>query len=387
MEQSLTSKDLQDFALNFDEKITRPLVNAGYDRYNVFNILNIKRQELRHSDFLSFLFDPSKSGDIGQQFLKNFLILLAKENKASTLNFFDTLYGNINNVNVYREMAIKDGRIDILIQLELTKDKKQKVVVAIENKVDADQHGNQLEKYKEYLFKEYKDYIKIMLYLTPNKAESGYNEWAEIDYEFILNVLNRLDTNNIDNTLATLIEDYKKLIRSEFDMMNDNESELKKQALEIYKNNRQILDFIYNMKPNWIKETSKILCNLLEQKGAKIVIENKDGVLVESKKKDPVNIMFTINQIENYKNLFFQIDVDKLSLYLVKIIKPGRYEKRLLEHLIGNSQETKAKIEEYKANVLDLLPSLKDESEKIIERIFDKEKGAIPKALATLKVS
>ena len=387
MAQSITNEKLLDFALNFDENITRPLVNAGYDKYNVFNILNISRQELRHSDFLSFLFAPSKSGNLGQQFLKNFLILLAKENKASKLNFFDTLYGNINNVNVYREMAIKDGRIDILIQLEITKDKKQKVVIAIENKVDSDQHDNQLEKYKDYLFKEYKDYIKIMLYLTPNKAESGYNEWAEIDYEFILNVLNRLDTNNIDNTLATLIEDYKKLIRSEFDMMNDNESELKKQALEIYKNNRQILDFIYNMKPNWIKETSKILCNLLEQKGAKIVIENKDGVLVESKKKDPVNIMFTISQIENYKNLFFQIDVDKLSLYLVKIIKPNRYEKRLLEHLVGNSQETKAKIEEYKANIVYGLTSLKDECEKIIEEIFEKETGAISKALATLKVS
>lgn len=383
MEQSLTSKDLQDFALNFDKKVTNPLVNAGYDKYNVFNILNIRRQELRHSDFLSFLFDPSKSGNLGQQFLKNFLILLAKENKASTLNFFDTLYGNINNVNVYREMAIQNGRIDILIQLELTKDKKQKVVIAIENKVDSDQHDNQLERYKDYLLKEYKDYIKIMLYLTPRKVKSGYDEWAEIDYGFILDVLKRLDTNNIDNTLATLIDDYKKLIRSEFEM-NDNESKLKKAALEIYEQNRQILDFIFDNKPDWLRDASKIFCELLEQKGAKIVFENKDEVLVESKKKDPVNIMFTVSQIENYNDYYFQIDVDKLSLYLVKILKNNRYEKRLLEHFAGNSQETEKKIKEYKANVD--CHALRIDCEKIIERIFEKEKGAISKALETLKV-
>ncbi len=384
MAQSITNEKLLDFALNFDENITRPLVNAGYDKYNVFNILNISRQELRHSDFLSFLFDPSKSGNLGQQFLKNFLILLAKENKASTLNFFDTLYGNINNVNVYREMAIKDGRIDILIQLELTKDKKQKVVIAIENKVDSDQHDNQLEKYKDYLFKEYKDYIKIMLYLTPNKAESGYNEWAEIDYEFVFKVLNRLETNNIDSTLATLIEDYKKLIRSEFDMINDNESELKKQALEIYKNNRQILDFIYNMKPNWIKETSKILCNLLEQKGAKIVIENKDGVLVESKKKDPVNIMFTISQIGNYKNFYFQISVDEMCLYFRKNSTQNQCPK---QRLVGNNKETEKKIDEFKEYAVFDYSKLEAECEAIIDKIFEKETGSISKALATLKVS
>lgn len=380
----ITNKDLLDFALNFDENITRPLVNAGYDKYNVFNILNISRQELRHSDFLSFLFDPSKSGNLGQQFLQNFLILLAKDNKASTLNFFDTLYGNINNVKVYREMATKDGRIDILIQLELSKDKKQKVVIAIENKVDSDQHDNQLEKYKDYLFKEYKDYIKIMLYLTPNKAESGYDEWAEIDYDFIIKVLNRLDTNNIDNTLVTLIDDYKKLIRSEFDMMNDNESELKNQALEIYKRNRPILDFIYDMKPNWIKETSKILCSLLEQKGAKIVIENKDGILVESKKKDPVNIMFTISQIENYKTYYFQISVDELCLYFRKNSTQNQCP---MQRLVGNNKETEKKIDEFKEYVIFDRSTLESECEAIIDKIFEKETGAISNALASLRVS
>ena len=73
-----TEKELQVFALNFDNAVIRPLVRAGYDKYNVFDILNINRQELRHSDFLAFLLDPSKSGNIGHQFLRNFLTVCYK---------------------------------------------------------------------------------------------------------------------------------------------------------------------------------------------------------------------------------------------------------------------------------------------------------------------
>ena len=212
MAQIPTEEELQNFALNFENKIVRPLVSAGFNKYNIFDILNIGRQELRHSDFLAFLLDPSKSGQIGEQFLRNFITLLAK-NIASDLNFFDMLYGNIDKVNVYREVAVKDGRIDILFDFEITRDKTQKIVVAIENKVDSDQHDNQLEKYKNFLCSgKYKDHKKVMLYLTPNKAGSGYVDWLEIDYKFIFDVLQKVNIDNADNTIKTLVEDYKKVL-------------------------------------------------------------------------------------------------------------------------------------------------------------------------------
>ena len=56
MAQTPTLNELQEFALNFDKNIKQPLVQAGYDSCNIFDILNIKRRELSHSDFLAFLF-------------------------------------------------------------------------------------------------------------------------------------------------------------------------------------------------------------------------------------------------------------------------------------------------------------------------------------------
>lgn len=372
-----TQEELQDLALTFNKEITLPLIRAGFDQYNVFNILNIGRQELRHSDFLAFLFDPSKSGYIGQQFLRNFLTLLAKD-RTKELDFFDMLYGNIDKVNVYREVAVKDGRIDILIDLEIAKDKAQKIVIAIENKVDSDQHDNQLEKYKNFLYGErYKNYTKIMLYLTPDKAQSGYDEWVEIDYGFIYTTLCRVEIETADNTIKTLIDDYKKLIWSEFEM-NNNESELRKKALEIYKSNQKVLDFIYDSKPDWIKETSKILCKLLEQKGATIVIENSKGDLVESKKKDPVNIMFRIDKLANYPSYYFQICVDELSLLFINNSGRRQIPK---QWLCGDRQNSLETSENFQKLVLTNIAFLEESCQQIIDKIFEHN---IPQAIGTL---
>lgn len=380
MAQIPTQKELQSFALNFENDILHPLVRAGYDKFNIFDILNISRQELRHSDFLAFLLDPNKSGNIGWQFLRNFLTILSKDIEPK-LNFFDMLYGNIDKVNVYREVAVQDGRIDILFELEITKEETHKIVVAIENKVDSTQHDNQLEKYSKFLHSgKYKDHKKVMLYLTPSKENSGYLEWASIDYHFIYEVLSRVNLESADNTLKALIEDYKKMIRSEFDIMN-NESELKKQALEIYKNNQKVFDFIYNCKPDWIKETSKIMCNLLEEKGATIVTENKDKQLVPTTNKGQVNIMFRIKELANYPTHYFQICVNELSLLFVKNSTQNQCPK---QWLLENKQNSYEETEKYKDYVLSNNAFLINSCKQIIDKIFESE-GAISKALATLK--
>lgn len=77
----ITESQLHKFASDFDKNIVNPLLEAGFERnkFNVFDILNIKNQELKHSDFLAFMFDPKRSGEAGTQFLHAFTLLIAKE--------------------------------------------------------------------------------------------------------------------------------------------------------------------------------------------------------------------------------------------------------------------------------------------------------------------
>lgn len=361
-----TEKELQDFALRFDNAITRPLVNAGFAKYNVFDILNINRQELRHSDFLAFLLDPSKSGEIGSQFLQSFLTLLAKD-IVSQLDFFNMLYGNVEKVNVSREVAVKNGRIDILIDLEITKGNRQQIVIAIENKVDTGEHDNQLGKYKEFLSSgRYKDHTKVMLYLSPDKSEPSDNDWTAIDYEFIYTVLNRIDMETADITIKTLVNDYKKTIRSEFNMTNDDE--LKRQAIEIYKKNRQVLDFIYNSKPDWVKETAKIIRAYLKEHGAELESDNQN-----------VNIVFRTKELATYKG-YLQICIDEMSLLFINDNGKRMCKK---QWLFGDSQKSAEAVKRYQELVFDTA-QLKADCTQMLEQAFAND-GVITYCLSTLK--
>lgn len=363
-----TEKELQDFALQFDNEITRPLVNAGFAKYNVFDILNINRQELRHSDFLAFLLDPNKSGEIGSQFLRTFLTLLAKD-IVPQLDFFNMLYGNIERVNVSREVAVQNGRIDILIELEITKEKKQKIVIAIENKVDTGEHDNQLGKYKEFLSSgRFKDHTKVMLYLSPDKSEPSDSDWTAIDYGFIYTVLNRVDTETADNTIKTLVGDYKKTIRSEFKMTNNDE--LKQKAVEIYKKNRQVLDFIFNSKPDWIKETAKIIRAFLKEHGAELESDNQN-----------VNIVFRTKELATYKG-YLQICIDEMSLLFISDTGKRICKK---QWLFGDSQKSTEAVKRYQELVFNTA-QLKADCIQMLEQAFAKD-GVIAYSIDALKIN
>jgi len=315
----MTNDDLQNFALNFEDETVKPLLLAGFERnkYNVFDILNIGRQELRHSDFLAFLMNPNRSGEVGQQFLRNFLALLSKKNPELHLDFFKVFYGEFEKVIVRREYK----KIDILLEIEIQdKPQNKQYVFAIENKIDAgeqmydddDEVKGQLVKYKDDIDKEYNNYHKrIFLFLSPNKRSPSESDWIPIDYNLILSALCRLDLSTADNTLKTLINDYKKMISSQF-IMEDNK-ELREQALNIYSKNKDIFDFIFNCRPNRVNKTAEIIRDFLH---------DIDWIEFDKTKFERQNtyIIFTTKELKELGlDINFQIDVRSMrfSFYMV----------------------------------------------------------------------
>src|SRR5574337_738498 len=76
--------------------------------FNIFEALGIVRQELRHSDFLSFLLNPAERHGIGDYFLKSFLIRVLNDADSSPIEI-DII--DLNDAVVERETQ----HIDILI--------------------------------------------------------------------------------------------------------------------------------------------------------------------------------------------------------------------------------------------------------------------------------
>ena len=91
---------------------------------NIFQILKISNTEIRHSNFLSWLLDPSQSHKIGDIFLKRFLREVFSSDKFEKIDQIDVEGMNLQNVKIYREWK----NIDILIVLNET-------VVCVENKI------------------------------------------------------------------------------------------------------------------------------------------------------------------------------------------------------------------------------------------------------------
>ena len=123
---------------------------------NIFQILKISNTEIRHSNFLSWLLDPSQSHKIGDIFLKRFLREVFSSDKFETIDQIDVEGMNLSNVQIYREWK----NIDILIVLNET-------VVCVENKILTKEHSNQLERYKKIVEENFPNLRKIFVYLTP----------------------------------------------------------------------------------------------------------------------------------------------------------------------------------------------------------------------------
>ena len=147
-------------------------LNAWTSKLNLFDVLKISRNEIRHSNFLAWLLNPNENHGLGDKYLKGLLsrILKNSNKKNDVLNI---LLSDFYSFNVYREWK----NIDILILSD-----KEKLAVIIENKVTSNEHDNQLNRYKKTLEIEYPDYKKIFLYLTPDGLEPSDSDWDILTY-------------------------------------------------------------------------------------------------------------------------------------------------------------------------------------------------------------
>lgn len=179
-------------------------------KHNVFSILRMEDFEIRHSNFLAWLFDKSSNEEIAHNFLKMFL----KELKSRP-DFFVNI--NLNQISasnyvVKREVKYKD----ILIESE-----DCKKVIVIENKIYSTEHSNQLNRYYNEVMQDekYADYDKYFVYLTLGGdmpiMEEDRNKWIPFSYIQIIKILQKIEKNKskkISAEISLLISNYIEIL-------------------------------------------------------------------------------------------------------------------------------------------------------------------------------
>ncbi len=204
-------------------------------KLNIFDILKINRTEIRHSNMLSWLFDANGSHGMGDKFISLFIQSLVSENHVKGKKVFDYLLSDFYSFSVYREWK----NIDLLLV-----SRKEKMVIAIENKIKSHEHDDQLNRYLKQIKLTYSDYQHLFVYLTPDGENPSDDEnWFVFTYCDVVDILKQISQNyNLSTEVNLLIQNYITVIRR--DIVED------KQLIEIcnkiYNKHRQALDLIYD---------------------------------------------------------------------------------------------------------------------------------------------
>jgi hypothetical protein len=215
-------------------------------QFNIFEAIGVVRQELRHSNFLAFLLNPSENHRLDDIFLKRFLkrVLLEEyeptDEKYTKVSPVDIDIADFTDADVRREWQ----NIDILIHSP-----RNKLVCAIENKIDAGESIDQLRKYQTILEQEYKDCQAILIYLTPEGLSPSQKNWRIYNYSKVADIIDSIcisHKSTLGADVYTLMAHYSTLIRRHI----VSDSEVAELCRKIYIKHQQALDLIFEHRPD-----------------------------------------------------------------------------------------------------------------------------------------
>jgi Fe-S cluster biosynthesis and repair protein YggX len=313
---------LEDLVLDNDLDRLKALTSG----FNIFESIGAVRREVRHSDFLSFLLNPSENHGLYDSFLKSFLFSVTKFNKVScSLSPIDIDLMDLAEIEIRREWE----NIDILFLSE-----KEKFICAIENKVDSSEHSNQLIRYESIIDVNFTGYKKLLIFLTLDCENPEDNQrWMVFCYrqihEILTSILNKTSS-NMGHDISILLRHYSEMINRH--LMSENE--IAELSRKIYQRHKRALDIIFEHKPDALNETNAYIVELLEkimpQRGMVFDHSSKSYVRFSVKHWDYVDECLSGDGQWTKSNrvLLFEIANNSNEISLKLVIGPGKKELR-----------------------------------------------------------
>lgn len=221
-------------------------------KFNLFDVLKISRTEIRHSNVLGWLLDPNENHGFGDAFLKGIFQRIVENDIAGRYDIFGVLLSDMYSFIVQREW----NNIDILLTSS-----DEKIVLAIENKVDSHEHSDQLNRYRKVIQKEFPDFKQIYIYLTPYGEEpSDVENWDILSYTDIVEVLEDLVGRiNLQQDVGIMVNNYIEIIRR--DIVEDQQ--LTEVCNKIYNKHKRALDLIFEHRIDEKAQMKGALINAL----------------------------------------------------------------------------------------------------------------------------
>lgn len=206
-------------------------------------IFNKQYDENFISDYLAYILNPNDNG-IGILPLQE---LIYKANNFSLDGILD------DEIKVYREFTFNNfKRIDILIEVG------DRMVIGLENKIFSSESFQQTKIYEEKIKEEYPERDYLFLFLTLNKAVPSSEEFINITYYDLLEILESIKYDSIKNIKQKVIyEDFLEHLREKIVMNYKNE--ISEKTKLYIKNEKMIKD----LHESAINEGGNLIKNLI----------------------------------------------------------------------------------------------------------------------------
>lgn len=248
------------------EKLERKL-----NSFNPFKVLKINDYEIRHSNIIAWLLNPKENHGFGDGFLKKFIgnIVLDNEDREYKASLLKVYLSNFFDMKIYREYK----NIDILGVSE-----ENKIVLLIENKVKSKESKGQLKRYSDFIEKKFKGYEIIKIYLTIQGDEASEESYISMSYHNVLEIIKEILDTNRENLVPNVCEfiSYYIEILEEIVLGDTYKINLCK---KLYKNNREILEYIRKNKENFdIEDNDNLISNAYYNYQKSIELILKDGI-------------------------------------------------------------------------------------------------------------
>ena len=224
--------------------------------FNIFEAVGVVRQELRHSDFLSFLLDPRQNHGLGDAFATRFLQAALRSSRGESLPVspLDLDVWSLDEITVQREWQ----HIDILLL-----DVEHRLAVVIENKVGSEEHSNQLARYHEVVQRTYPGWTFFGIYLTPDGEPPTHPAFLPCSYNAVGGAIESL----LESRKSTMGQDVRTLLRHYHQMLHRHimsESQIADLCRRIYHKHQRALDLIFEHRPDVQSELAGLLRKLVE---------------------------------------------------------------------------------------------------------------------------
>jgi hypothetical protein len=219
------------------------------DQFDLFRILKIASREVTMSSILAWILDPNESHNMGDYFLRQFLLNIIIQNKSNehlnsrVFSIINLDILNLSDIYVQTEEVFSNKRRGDISLV----DNSNKIYILIENKIFSGEGDSQTTSYYQEAQKRYEGYDKLFVYLTPDGDSPEDPHFLPLSYSTIKDLLVDLMENKRDELSESsylVIDQMKKNIDD-----NITEQTLNDLCLRLYNNHKIAIDLIIAAKP------------------------------------------------------------------------------------------------------------------------------------------